>query len=104
MSGQRWLGAAAGVGVLAGLYLALVVAPRDAVQGEVQRIMYLHVPSVLTAYLAFAVVFIGSIAYLKTRAARWDAMARSSAELGVIFTGLTIVTGAIWGKPTWGAW
>jgi heme exporter protein C len=101
---QRWLGAAAGVGVLAGLYLALVAAPRDAVQGEVSRILYLHVPCVLTAYLAIAVVFVCSIAYLKTRSFRWDALARSSAELGVIFTGLTIATGAIWGKPTWGAW
>ena len=103
-SAIRWLGVAAGVGVPAGLYLALVAAPRDAVQGEVQRIMYLHVPSVLTAYLAFSVVFVCSIGYLTTRSPRWDAMARSSAELGVIFTGLTIVTGAIWGKPTWGAW
>jgi len=100
----RWLGAAAGAGILIGLYLALVVAPRDAVQGEVQRIMYLHVPSVLTAYLAFTVVFICSIAYLKTRSPRWDAVARSSGELGVLFTGLTLVTGSIWGKPTWGAW
>jgi len=104
MAMQRWLGAAAGVGLLAGLYLALVAAPRDAVQGEVQRIMYLHVPSVLTAYLAFGVVFVGSIAYLKSRALRWDGVARSSAELGVIFTGLTIATGSIWGKPTWGVW
>ena len=100
----RLLGAAAGVGVLVGLYLGLVAAPPDAVQGEVQRIMYLHVPSVLTAYLAFAVVFVFSIVYLKTRSPRWDAVARSSAELGVVFTGITIVTGAIWGKPTWGAW
>ncbi|HYB72617.1 MAG TPA: cytochrome c biogenesis protein CcsA [Candidatus Sulfotelmatobacter sp.] len=104
MSALRWLGAAAGVGVLAALYLGLVAAPRDAVQGEVSRILYLHVPSVLTAYLAFAVVFVFSIAYLKTRSFRWDAVARSSAELGVIFTGITIVSGSIWGKPTWGAW
>lgn len=98
------LGAAAGVGALVGLYLALLASPPDAVQGEVMRILYLHLPSILTAYLAFGVVFVFSIAYLKTRAPRWDAVARSSAELGVIFTGITIVTGAIWGKPTWGAW
>ncbi len=104
VTGERWLGAAAAVGVLVGLYLALVAAPPDAVQGQVARIMYLHVPAVLTAYLSFAVVFVFSIAYLKTRAPRWDAVARSSAELGVIFTGITILSGAIWGKPTWGAW
>jgi heme exporter protein C len=102
--GSRFLGAAAAVGVLVGLYLALVVAPRDAVQGEVYRIMYLHVPSVLTGYLAIAVVFVCSIAYLKTRDLRWDAVARASGELGVIFIGLTLATGSIWGKPTWGAW
>ncbi len=103
-SGGRWLGAAAGVGVVVGLYLGLVAAPRDAVQGEVSRILYLHVPSVLTAYLAIAVVFVCSIGYLKTRSPGWDAVARSSAELGVMFTGITILSGAIWGKPTWGAW
>ena len=101
---NRWLGAAAGVGVLAGVYLALVVAPPDAVQGQVYRILYLHVPSVLTAYLAIGVVFVCSIGYLKTRSLRWDAVARASAELGVLFIGLTLVTGSIWGKPTWGAW
>lgn len=101
---NRWVGAAAGVGALVAVYLGLAAAPRDAVQGEVSRILYLHVPAVLTAYLAFALVFVFSIAYLRTRSPRWDAVARSSAELGVIFTGITILTGSIWGKPTWGAW
>ena len=49
-------------------------------------------------------VFVSSIAYLRTRDLRWDAVARASAELGVIFIGLTLATGSIWGKPTWGAW
>ena len=98
------LGLAAGAALLSGLYAGLVRAPADVVQGEVQRIMYLHVPTVLVAYLAFFVVFAGSIAYLATRRERWDILAHASAELGVLFTALTIAAGAIWGKPTWGAW
>jgi heme exporter protein C len=100
----RALGVLALLGLLAGLVLAFGVAPREAVQGNVQRIMYLHVPAVLTAYLAFALTLIGSVGYLATRAGRWDRLAVSAAELGVLFTGLTIVSGSIWGKPTWGTW
>ena len=96
-----WLAAA---GVIAGGVLALLVAPRELTQGNVQRIMYLHVPSVWVAYLAFAVVFVASIGYLWKRTAAIDRVAHSSAEVGVIFTGITIATGAIWGKPTWGTW
>lgn len=98
------LGLAAGAALLGGLYVGLVRAPADVVQGEVQRIMYLHVPTVLVAYLAFFVVFAGSIAYLATRREHWDILAHASAEIGVLFTALTIAAGAIWGKPTWGAW
>ncbi len=100
----RALGRLAAVGLAAGLVAAFGYAPREAVQGNVQRIMYLHVPSVLTAYLAFTLVLIGSAVYLATRASRWDHLAASAAELGVLFTGLTIVSGSIWGKPTWGTW
>jgi heme exporter protein C len=88
----------------AGLALGLAVVPPDAVQGEVQRIMYLHVPSILTAYLAFFVVFCASILYLWRRDPRHDAVAVASAEVGVLFTGITLATGSIWGKSTWGVW
>ena len=98
------LGVATGAALLTGLYTGLVGAPADAVQGEVQRIMYLHVPTVLVAYLAFTVVFVGSVGYLLTRREGWDILAHASAEIGVLFTALTIAAGAIWGKPTWGAW
>jgi heme exporter protein C len=87
-----------------GLYWALVKAPRDALQGDVQRIMYLHLPSILTAYLSFFLVFIGSCLYLWKREKRDDNLAHSAAELGVLFTALTIIEGSIWGKPTWGVW
>jgi heme exporter protein C len=100
----RALGGLAAVGLLAGLAAGFLYAPREAIQGNVQRIMYLHVPSVLTAYLAFALVLVGSIVYLATRRRGWDRLAGSAGELGVLFTGLTIVSGSIWGKPTWGTW
>ena len=100
----RALGWLAALALVIGLGAAFGYAPREAVQGNVQRIMYLHVPSILTAYLAFALVLLGSIGYLATRRAGWDRLAASAGELGVLFTGITIVTGSIWGKPTWGTW
>ena len=100
----RALGWLAVVALLAGLAVGFVVGPREVTQGNVQRIMYVHVPSVLVAYLAFAVVFVASIAYLARRLEAADRVAHASAEIGVLFNGITIVTGSIWGKPTWGTW
>ena len=90
--------------VIAGLYSALIQAPPDANQGDVQRIMYIHIPSILTAYLSFFIVFVGSCLYLWKREKRDDILARSAAEIGVLFTALTIIEGSIWGRPTWGVW
>jgi len=101
---KRLLGAVTVVGLAAGLVMAFGIAPREATQGNVQRIMYLHVPSVWVAYLAFAVVLVASVVYLVRRAEAADQVAHASAEVGVLFTGLTIATGSIWGKPTWGTW
>ena len=100
----RALGWLSVLALLAGLGMALGYAPREAIQGNVQRIMYVHVPAVLTAYLAFALVLVGSVGYLATSRAGWDRVAASAAELGVLFTGITIASGSIWGKPTWGTW
>jgi heme exporter protein C len=104
MTATRVLGWLAVLGLAAGLVAGFGLAPREVVQGNVQRIMYVHVPAVLSAYLAFALVLIGSIAYLATRRAAWDRLAASAAEIGVLFTGVTIASGSIWGKPTWGVW
>jgi len=96
-----------GVAVLllaVGIFWGLKVVPPDAFQGDVQRIMYLHVPSVSTAYLAIIVTFCASILYLWKRDLRFDAVALSSAEIGVVYLGITLATGSIWGKPTWGVW
>jgi len=104
MTATRALGWVAIAAVLAGLVAGFGVAPREATQGNVQRIMYIHVPSVLTAYLAFGLVFVGSAAYLATRRPGWDRLAAAAAEIGVLFTGVFIASGSIWGRPTWGVW
>lgn len=98
------LGSLTLVSVLVGLYWGLVQAPPDAYQGQLQRIMYLHIPTILMAYLSFFIVFIMSCLYLWKRDRRDDILAYSAAEIGVLFTGLTIIEGSIWGKPTWGVW
>lgn len=84
----------------------LWVAPPDAVQGDAQRVMYLHVPAAWLAYLAFFVTTAASALYLwpRTRSAVWDHVAGASAELGVLFTGLTLVLGSVWARPVWGVW
>jgi heme exporter protein C len=66
--------------------------------------MYVHVPAAWLAYLSFFVVFVSSVAYLRTSRTRWDRVAAASAEIGVLFTALAIVLGALWGKPVWGTW
>ena len=81
-----------------------MVSPADSVQGDLVRIMYVHVPSAWLAYTAFFVTFVGSLAYLATKNLRWDRIAASSAEIGVYFTGLALALGMIWAKPTWGVW
>jgi heme exporter protein C len=103
-SGERVLGVAALVALGVSAVLSLVVAPPDALQGEVQRLMYVHVPAAWLAYLSFFVVFAASIAYLRTNRTRWDRVAAASAEIGVLFTALAIALGALWGKPVWGTW
>jgi len=84
----------------------LFVAPPDAVQSDAQRLMYLHVPSAWIAYLAFGITALASALYLwrRTRSPVWDRLAGASAELGVLFTALTLVEGSLWGRPVWGVW
>lgn len=101
---ERMLGVCTAIGLLVGLYTGFYYAPADGVQGEVQRLMYLHVPLILVGYLAFFVVFVTSILYLWRRDRQYDAIAHSSVEIGVLFTGLAIAVGSIWGRPAWGAW
>lgn len=100
---SRWPWTIVVVGAVATFVFAMI-SPADTVQGNLVRIMYLHVPAAWLAYLAFTVTLVGSVVYLLTRSLTWDRIAAASAEVGVYFTGLTIVLGMIWGKPTWGVW
>ncbi len=102
----RRLGILAWVSVATSLFLIFFVArPADVTMGgQLQRIFYFHVPAAWAAYLAFAIVFLGSVAYLRTGARRWDLLAHSAAEIGVVFTTLVLITGPIWARPVWGTW
>ncbi len=86
------------------LYLVFIYVPTEATMGVVQRIFYFHVPVAWVAFLAFFIVFLGSILYLWKRDEKWDILAHSSAEVGLIFTTLVLITGPIWAKPIWGTW
>ncbi|KJR46230.1 Cytochrome c-type biogenesis protein CcmC, putative heme lyase for CcmE [Desulfosporosinus sp. I2] len=90
--------------VFVALYLALVYAPTEKTMGDVQRIFYFHVASAWVGMMAFLVVFVASIAYLLTRQANWDIYAYTSAEIGVFFTTIVLITGPIWAKPIWNTW
>lgn len=100
----RTLGWLSAIALAVGMVMAFGVAPREVSQGNVQRIMYVHPPLAWVAYVAFAVVAGASIVYLVRRRPAADRLAHASAEVGVVFTGLAIATGSIWGKPTWGTW
>src|SRR5260370_23965575 len=82
-------------------YCALFVAPTEATMGLIQRIFYFHVPFGWSAFVAFAISFVSSIAYLRTRAPKWDWLAVSSAEVGVPFVTVMLATGPIWVHPGW---
>ena len=85
-------------------YQALVVAPTEATMGPVQRIFYYHVPSAWVAGLCFFVNFLASVAYLVSRGSKADALAAASAEVGVVFCTIVLITGPIWARPVWGIW
>ena len=93
-----------------GFYQAIYVAPNDAMQGEIFRIIYYHVPSASVAFLFFAISLIGSIGFLAfrrsnaLRAQAADAWALAGAEVGVVFCTVVLTTGPIWGRRAWGIW
>lgn len=105
MSASRaatFLGPLALIAVLTIAVFGLILAPPDRVMGDLQRIMYVHVPSVITAYAAALTVFGASIWYLARRDPRADMLALSAGEIAVLMFSLTLITGSIWGRPTWG--
>jgi heme exporter protein C len=86
------------------LYEALIGAPTERTMGDVQRIFYYHVPSAWTAFVLFLINFVSSIVYLIRRNIKVDILALVSAEVGVVFCTVVIVTGPIWARPVWGIW
>ncbi|MCY3968002.1 MAG: cytochrome c biogenesis protein CcsA, partial [bacterium] len=112
-SATKALGWAALVGFAILVVLAFAWVPADTRitdQGDVVgqfdavRLMFVHVPSAILAYTGFGITFLASLGYLRWRTDWWDIMAASAAEIGVIFGVLTLVTGSIWGRPTWQTW
>ncbi|HEY0697790.1 MAG TPA: cytochrome c biogenesis protein CcsA [Micromonospora sp.] len=103
-AGRRTIGWVAGGLCAAALVAAGIVAPPDRLQGQAQRLMYLHVPAAWVAFAAFAVVLSASLAYLAGNDLRWDRFARAAAEIGVTLTAVAIGTGSLWGHLVWGTW
>ena len=98
------VGIASGILLLVNLYMIFAVAPTDANLGNVQRALYIHVPIAVFSLLAFIVVFIGSVLYLKNRTNRWDNMAVAAGEVGFVYVSLALITGILWAKPVWNVW
>lgn len=100
----RILGVATVVALAATVLFAMVVSPPDVVQGDSVRILYVHVGTVWVAYVAFVVTAVSSAAYLwrRTRSLTWDRIAGASAELGVVFMAVCLLTGSLWGRLSWG--
>ena len=97
----RWLELLAIAAIGISIFRSFTVEA-DVTQGDVQRIMYVHVPSAWLAFLAFGVTVFASAAWLRTKRTHWDRMAAASAEVGVVFTGLAIAAGMVWARPVWG--
>jgi heme exporter protein C len=90
--------------MLAAIGLVFFYAPEERVMGEVQRIFYFHVPSAWVGFLAFFVTVLAGLMVLRTGDAKWDRLASSSVEVGLLFTLSAGVAGAIWARPIWNTW
>ncbi|MCK6576582.1 MAG: cytochrome c biogenesis protein CcsA [Anaerolineae bacterium] len=95
---------AAVVGLAVAAYLALVYAGPDALQGNVQRVFYFHVAAFSAASVAFFMGVVGGIAYLRTRAVKWDTLALAGIEVGFALSLITLFTGMVWARPIWNTW
>ena len=90
--------------MVAALFAAFIYAPTERIEGDIQRMFYVHVPAAFTMYVAFGLVFLASLLYLLRRDARWDEIAASAAEVGTLFATTVILTGPMWARPVWGTW
>ncbi|HVB99952.1 MAG TPA: cytochrome c biogenesis protein CcsA [Candidatus Dormibacteraeota bacterium] len=103
---RAWGWTAIATAVVLGLsgYAIFFIAPREITMGQIQRIFYFHAASGMVAYLAFFISFLACIGYLASRQAEWDWMAVATAEVGLAFNTVVLITGPIWAKPVWGIW
>lgn len=99
-----WLVPVGFVVMLAALWAALLYAPTERVEGEVQRLFYVHVPAAVTMYLAYGLLFLASVMYLVGRRERWDEVAVAAADTGLVLSTVVLLTGPVWAKPIWGTW
>ena len=100
----RILGIACLVGVAVLGLFGFVLTEADLVQQDVVRMIYVHVPSAIAGYTGFVITAVASVMVLWKKSMWWDIVAVAGAEIGVLFTGLMLATGVIWGRPTWGTW
>ncbi len=98
------LTAVTALAVALGFVLAFVVVGPDAVQGNVQRLFYIHMPSFFGAFFAFGATVLGGVMYLRTRATKWDTLALAGVEVGLALSLVNLATGAIWARPIWNTW
>ncbi len=90
--------------ILVAITAILAFGPFDQTQGEISKLLYLHVPTVWIAYLAYTVTFVYSLRYIISKKPKFDQIAASSAKVGVFFTAVTLFAGSLWGRFTWGTW
>src|SRR5579863_3851802 len=98
------LGMLSFIGIMVSIWMIFLYAPEDAIEGQPQRIFYVHLSVAIPGMIAFGIVALGGIMYLWKKDERWDWVARAAAELGTIFITLTLITGSIYGRPIWGTW
>ena len=92
------------ISFIIGSYFALYESPPDYIQGDSMRIMYVHVPSAWWALMSYSVLAVSCTIWFITRNPIFNLIAKSIAPIGAVFTLIALVTGSIWGKPTWGVW
>ncbi len=104
---DRWLdllGFATLVFIVVGLYMAFLYAPTEVNMGLVYRIFFFHLGAVAAGFVAILLVAIAGIIYLRTNSRAWDRVAEASAEIGIVFCTIALVSGSIWARPIWGVW
>lgn len=101
---KRGLGWLTFLMVLIATYLVFMWVPNERIMGPVQKILYFHVAAAWVSFLAFFIVFLAGLQYLSTRDDKWDAVGAASAEIGLMFTIIVLITGPIWGRAAWNAW